>query len=130
MKTSDRNESNGMVTIQQGKTRFIEKLGEAIGAKLSAEAGIVKPINILVSFLDSKGIQFLQQITISVMIEFQVRVFMTYTDYDRQVFNAGIKSFLYLCASENWISKELVLLWDVISEEGLLTKGKQDICLN
>jgi hypothetical protein len=129
MKNEQKKVENEMVTIQDGKNRFVEKLGEAIGVKLPAEAGLVKPINILVSFLDSKGIQFLQQISTRVMIEFQVRVFMTYTDYDRQVFNAGIKSFLYLCASEKWINKDLVLLWNVISEQSLLTEDKQ-ICLN
>ncbi len=39
MKTPDRKEGNRMVTIQEGKTKFIEKLGEAIGVKLSSRSG-------------------------------------------------------------------------------------------
>ena len=75
MKNEPKKAENEMVTIQQGKTRFVEKLGEAIGVKLPADAGLIRPITIFVDFLERKDIHFLQKISTKVIIEFQVRVF-------------------------------------------------------
>ncbi len=55
---------------------------------------------------------------------------MTYAESDRQVLNAGVKSFLYLCAHEHWIDEKLVSLWDALSEESFITGAVPGIGLN
>jgi len=130
MKNQDRKKEEEIVTIQDARIKFIEKLSEAIGVALQDGAGLIMPINILISFLERKGVHFLKQISTKVIIEFRVIIFMHYSKTDCEVIVTGVKSYLYLCASKKWIDVDVLHAWEALSKESFITNGTPDIGMN